>query len=85
MNTWDLLTQRQRQALVSRSETAHEESPYRAEMLRGFAISRPSVIIRALKILVYKDPVDREGGRYEIIDLFFKRWIRTYISQSKPA
>jgi hypothetical protein len=85
MNTWDLLTQRQRQALVSLSETAPEESPYRPEMLRRFDISQPSVMIRALKSLVDKDLIDREGGRYEIIDLFFKRWIKTYISQSKPA
>jgi hypothetical protein len=39
-------------------------------------------MIRALKSLMEKDLVDKEGGRYEIIDLFFERWIKTYISES---
>jgi len=82
MNTWDLLTHRQRQALVALSETGPEESPFRPEMLRRFNISQPAVMIRALKSLMDKDLVDRENGQYGIIDLFFKRWIRTSISMS---
>jgi len=30
-------------------------------------------MIRALKSLMEKDLVDKEGERYEIIDLFFER------------
>jgi len=82
MNTWDLLTHRQRQTLVALSETGAEESPFRPEMLRRFNISQPAVMIRALKSLMDKDLVDRENGQYGIIDLFFKRWIRTSISMS---
>jgi len=82
MNTWDLLTQRQRQALIALSLTGSEESPFRTEILRRFNISQPAVMIRALKSLMEKDLVDKEGGRYEIIDLFFERWIKTYISES---
>ncbi len=82
MNTWDLLSHRQRQVLVALSETSPGESPFRTEMLRRFNISQPAVMIRALKSLVDKDLVDREGKRYEIIDLFFKRWIKTYISMN---
>jgi AAA+ ATPase superfamily predicted ATPase len=84
MNTWDLLTNRQRQALVALSETVPGESPFRTEMLRRFNMSQPAVMIRALKSLVDKDIVDKEDGRYGIIDLFFKRWIRTFISHSQP-
>lgn len=84
MNTWDLLTNRQRQALVALSETVPGESPFRTEMLRKFNMSQPAIMIRALKSLVGKDLVDKEDGRYEIIDLFFKRWIKTSISQSQP-
>ena len=80
MNIWDLLTHRQKQALVALSETGPGESPFRSEILRRFNISQPAVMIRALGSLVDKDLVDREGGRYDIIDLFFKRWIKTYIS-----
>ena len=80
MNTWDLLTHRQKQALVALSETGPGESPFRSEILRRFNISQPAVMLRALGSLVNKDLVDREGGRYDIIDLFFKRWIKTYIS-----
>jgi hypothetical protein len=80
MNTWDLLTHRQKQALVALSETGPGESPFRPEILRRFNISQPAVMLRALGSLVDKDLVDREGGRYDIIDLFFKRWIKTYIS-----
>jgi len=39
-------------------------------------------MIRALKSLVDKDLVDKDNGRHEIIDLFFKRWIKTCISMS---
>lgn len=84
MNIWDLLTHRQRQALVALSETGPGESPFRAEMLRRFNISQSAVMIRALSSLIDKDLVDRENGRYGIIDLFFKRWIKTCIAQSKP-
>jgi hypothetical protein len=81
MNTWDLLTQRQRQALIVLSETAPgEESPLRVEMLSRFGISQPSVMIRALKSLVEKDLIDKENGSYEIMDIFFRQWIRRYIS-----
>jgi DNA-binding MarR family transcriptional regulator len=84
MNTWDLLTHRQRQALLILSETAPGENPLRAEALKAFKMSQPAVMVRALKGLIDKDLVDKEEGRYEIIDLFFKRWVRRYISQSQP-
>lgn len=80
MNTWDLLKHRQRQALIALSETGPAESPFRQEMLRRFKISQPAVMDRALKSLVAKDLVDKADGRYQIIDLFFKRWIKTHIS-----
>jgi DNA-binding MarR family transcriptional regulator len=84
MNTWDLLTQRQRQALTILSETAPGENPFRAEALKRFKMSQPAVMVRALKSLMDKELVDKEDGRYEIVDLFFKRWVRRYISQSQP-
>jgi AAA+ ATPase superfamily predicted ATPase len=83
MNTWDLLTQRQRQALIILSETAPGENPFRAEALRRFNMSQPAIMVRALKSLIDKDLVDKEEGRYEIVDLFFKKWIKKYISQSQ--
>ncbi|MBW2066615.1 MAG: ATP-binding protein [Deltaproteobacteria bacterium] len=83
INTWDLLTRRQRQALVILAQTAPGENPFRSEALRKFKITQPSVMVRALKSLIQKDIVDKEEGRYEILDLFFKRWIRKYISQSQ--
>jgi AAA+ ATPase superfamily predicted ATPase len=83
MNIWDLLTLRQRQALVSLAETTAGESPFRAETLQRFGMSQPAVMMRALNSLAEKDLVDKENGRYEIIDVFFKRWISTYISQTR--
>lgn len=85
MNTWDLLTQRQRQALIVLSQTEPDESPLRAEALARFGISQPSVMIRALRSLIDKDLVDKEKGSYEIIDIFFKQWIKRYISGSEPT
>lgn len=87
MNTWDLLTQRQRQALIVLSQTEPDESPLplRAEALARFGISQPSVMIRALRSLIDKDLVDKEKGSYEIIDIFFKKWIKRYISGSEPS
>jgi hypothetical protein len=85
MNTWDLLTQRQRQALTILSETGPDESPLRTAALSRFGISQPSVLIRALRSLIEKDLVDKENGSYEIIDIFFKQWIRRYISGLAPS
>jgi hypothetical protein len=85
MNTWDLLTQRQRQALIVLSETGPGESPLRAEALSRFGISQPSVMIRALRSLIEKNLVDKEKGFYEIIDIFFKQWIRRYIAGPKKT
>lgn len=82
MNTWDLLTVRQKQTLIALSETAPGQMPYRHEMLGRFGMSQPAVMLRALNSLREKDLVDKEAGQYEIVDLFFKRWIRTYISKS---
>jgi hypothetical protein len=80
MNTWDLLTQRQRQALIILSETGPGESPLRAEALARFGMSQPSVMMRALKSLVEKDLVDKEKNSYEIVDIFFRHWIRRFSS-----
>ena len=41
-------------------------------------------MIRALKSLVDKDLVDKANGQYEIIDLFFKRWIKKSMSLGSP-
>jgi AAA+ ATPase superfamily predicted ATPase len=84
MNTWDLLTLRQRQALVSLAESKSGESPSRHESLQRFGMSQPAVMMRALNSLLEKDLVDKERGTYQIIDVFFKRWIRNYISQTTP-
>ncbi len=84
MNTWDLLTLRQRQALMCLAEIKPSESPFRLEALQRFGMSQPAVMMRALNSLVEKDLVDKENGTYEIIDVFFKRWVRTYISQTWP-
>ena len=84
MNTWDLLTLRQRQALVTLAETKSGESPFRHEALQRFGMSQPTVMMRALNSLLEKDLVDKESGDYQIIDVFFKRWIRNYISQTTP-
>jgi hypothetical protein len=84
MNTWDLLTLRQRQALMCLAETKPSESPFRLEALQRFGMSQPAVMMRALNSLLEKDFVDKENGAYEIIDVFFKRWVRTYISQTSP-
>lgn len=82
MNTWDLLTKRQKQALIGLSESSPGENPLRTDLLRKLSMSQPSVMLRALNSLVDKDLVDKEDGRYEIVDLFFKRWIREYIRAS---
>lgn len=82
MRTWDLLTLRQRQALMALAEAAPGENPFGPDLLRRFGMSQPSVMRRALKSLVEKDLVDQEGSRYEIPDLFMSRWIREYISES---
>ena len=83
MNTWDLLTIRQRQALVALSETPSGVTPLGSETLRKHGMSQPAVMMRALNSLINKELVDKESGRYEIVDVFFKKWIRSYIVQAQ--
>ncbi len=81
MGTWDLLTMRQRQALMVLAELEPGESPFSQRTIGRFGMSQPSVLRRALKSLVAKDLVDQNGQAYEIPDLFLRRWIREYISR----
>jgi len=81
MRTWDLLTVRQRQAMMALAEIEPGENPFAPEVISRFGMSQPSVMRRALKSLLEKDLVDQEGSKYEIPDLFMRRWIRDYISQ----
>jgi hypothetical protein len=81
MRTWDLLTVRQRQALTALAEVETGESLFAPEVLRKFGMSQPSVMRRALQSLLEKDLADQKGSKYEISDLFMKRWIKEYISQ----
>jgi hypothetical protein len=48
MNTWDLLTPRQRQVLMCLAEIKPSESPFRLEGLQRFGMSQPAVLMRAL-------------------------------------
>ncbi|MEO0248319.1 MAG: hypothetical protein ABIN58_02025, partial [candidate division WOR-3 bacterium] len=50
------------------------------EILRRFNMYQPAVMVRALRSLVDKEITDKTEGRYEIVDLFFKRWIRMRFS-----
>jgi hypothetical protein len=52
------------------------------EALQRFGMSQPAVMMRALNSLLEKDLVYKENGNYQITDVFFKRWIRIYISQA---
>ncbi len=85
MRTWDALTVRQRQALAALSETASEETPFREATLRKFNMSQPAVMLRALRSLMAKDLVDKDGARYDIVDPFFARWVRTRFVSSATA
>ena len=73
--TWDLLTVKQKQALIALAKALPGDKLFSAEFLQKHNLGSASTLQRTLRSLVDKDLIDKEKGVYSIIDVFFKKWI----------
>jgi hypothetical protein len=71
---WEGLTAKQRQVLIA---LAVEKSPaiFGKDFLGRYHLGASSSVQRAVNKLLVLDLIQRANGSYEILDLFFKRWL----------
>lgn len=79
---WDSLSQKQKKLLMALA-CEERSDVYSNEFLNRYNLGSASGIQKALRALIEKDVLDRENGKYLIVDIFFKRWIRKSIALSK--
>lgn len=72
---WDLLTVKQKQVLMALANILPEEKIFSSEFLQKHNLGSASTLQRTLRSLIEKDLIDKEGGVYSIIDVFFKKWL----------
>ena len=73
--TWDPLTNNQRLSLMAIANLVEEDKLFSAEFIFKNRLGTPTILQRTLKSLVDKSLVDKEGSKYSIIDVFFKKWL----------
>lgn len=73
--TLDLLTTKQKQALMVISKTLPGEKIFSSGFLRRFNLDAASSFQRTIQSLVEKDLIDRGNDGYSITDIFFKKWL----------
>jgi hypothetical protein len=73
--TMDLLTTRQKQALIALAKAAPDEKVFSSEFLKRFSIGAASSFQRTIRSLIEKDLIDKGNDKYCIIDVFFKKWL----------
>ena len=73
--TMDLLTTRQKQALLTLGKSLAGDKLFSSGFLQRNNLGSASSLQRTLQSLVDKNLVDKEKNTYSIIDIFFKRWL----------
>jgi hypothetical protein len=73
---WDLLTQNQKKALWLMAETGGE-GIYAAEQLQRVGFNSGSVLQRALKSLVEKEILSK-NGTFQFQDAMLKKWVQSF-------
>lgn len=80
-NTWDMLTITQKKMLVALAQKKEDDKILSADFLTRYELGYASSAKAALKSLMNKDIVDKEGDDYSIIDVMFRKWILTKFPQ----
>ena len=75
MAIWENLTAKQKKLLVALMQ---ENNPaiYSRQFLEKHGLGAPSSLQKATKKLITLELIQPANGSYEIVDLFFKRWIQ---------
>ena len=75
MAIWESLTAKQKNLLVALMQE-HNPEIYSRRFLEQHGLGVPSSLQKATKKLISMELIQQANGSYEIIDLFFKRWIQ---------
>jgi DNA-binding MarR family transcriptional regulator len=75
MAIWESLTAKQKNFLVALMQE-HNPEIYSMRFLEKHGLGAPSSLQKATKKLISMELIQQSNGSYEIIDLFFKRWIQ---------
>lgn len=80
VNLWESLTVNQRRILLGLAKNGgHGEGIFSTEFISTNRLGTASSVQRAIKTLVDRDILDREGERVVIIDRFLRLWINRLI------
>ncbi len=75
MAIWESLTAKQKNLLMALMQEDHPEI-YSRLFLDKHGLGVPSSLQKATKNLISMELIQQANGSYEIVDLFFKRWLR---------
>jgi hypothetical protein len=75
INIWESLTGNQKKLLVALMQETNPEI-YSSRFIDKHSLGAPSSLQKATKKLIRMELIQQANGSYEIIDLFFKRWIQ---------
>jgi AAA+ ATPase superfamily predicted ATPase len=75
INIWENLTGNQKKLLVALMQETNPEI-YSSRFIDKHRLGAPSSLQKATKKLIGMELIQQANGSYEIIDLFFKRWIQ---------
>ena len=78
---WQSLGLNQRRMLQGLAwEGSGATEPFSSAFVHTYGLRTASNVQRAIESLLPKDVIDQEGGRYFILDRFFKLWIVNLMS-----
>ena len=75
MAIWESLTAKQKNLLVALMQE-HSPEIYSRRFLEKHGLGAPSSLQKATKKLISMELIQQANGSYELVDLFFKRWVR---------
>lgn len=75
MAIWESLTAKQKNLLMALMQE-HNPEIYSRQFLDKHSLGAPSSLQKATKKLIRMELIQQANGSYEIVDLFFKRWLR---------
>lgn len=75
MAIWESLTAKQKNLSVALMQE-HNPEIYSRQFLEKHGLGAPSSLQKATKKLISMELIQQANGSYELVDLFFKRWLR---------
>jgi len=72
----DNLTQLQKRVLLSLAKEETAPEIFSSEFIKKHNLSSPSSVQKAIKVLLEKEIIEKNNGKYIFIEVFFKRWLK---------